>query len=244
MFDGTPTGADRPSKKRNTSWRKGKRLDKTAPAFLAALEQARTPLPPIDEWTFGEVQVFHNAAPKRCETEYVLKLAATTEQDFDLLTAAKRRSFCTERWASLSTVQQFAHNLCPSRSPIHAAERPTVDDLLHQARDYNRDRVAGQPAALMGFVGKRLHGAGTIRNQGCIAVVFWAQVEDGPAWLPIVYVSSITTDGSCPLAPPPAGRDRGEKASAWLYLVYGEAYQKHLVRLRDAAIARDARVRA
>src|SRR5690349_21172326 len=175
---------------------KGTKLDKTSQEYKTGLYAAQKGLPLPSSWTFGEVQIFDNNPPKPRQTRHVLKLVATTVTDFDKLSTTKaRRLHCQERWASLSPATQFKRNFAPSRKTRNDTrldedtERPVFDDLIACARTFNRERRPGQPEALLGCVGKRHHGAGTVRNGGRFALVLWRQGECG-GWLPSVYLTA------------------------------------------------------
>lgn len=253
MFDGpgiTPQrkNASSWSKKPFTPRAKGSVIDKNSQEYKTALYAAQKGLPPRSQWTFGEVQIFHNKSPKRCQTEYILKVSATTETDFERLTAATRRHLCVDRWAALSPVNNFVRNFAPSRKRNRdqrldeTLERPLFTALVTVAREYNRNRVEGQPAAVLGCMSVRYYGAGTVRNGGQFALVFW-QPDGNNDWLPIVYLTSFHGDATFTLKLPPQDRQEGrhEQASAWLHLHYSDAYRQHLIDLRQKAVERDAR---
>lgn len=229
----TKTGPDRPIR----------RVDKDSDQYEREFRAGRAGLPPFPSWTYGEVQLFHNATPKRCQTRYTLKVGATTEGDFDRLRAATRRHFCVTRWAALSEPTRFVRNLAPSRkrhdTQLSEAERAVVDDLVTCARRLNAGRAEHQPSTLLGLISVRHHGSGTIRSVGQFALVAW--LASGAAWMPVVFLTHPDADDASLHLEATRLADHQAGAAAFYGVHYSEAYRNHLAGLRRLAVARDTR---
>lgn len=220
-----------------------RKVNKESQEFKDALVAAQAPLPPPSDWQYAEIQMFHNRVRRGRETEFALKIGATVETDYRRLRKGTRRKFCDHRWASLSEVEVFSRNCTPSRkagAPLTPWERELADGFKAAARDYDRNRVADdQPAALLGWLGVRLLGAGTPR---CRMMAFVTWEHAGGEWVPVVLVSHPMPDAGAGwrLRSRANAAGRGDRACRWLDIHYSPAYRAHLAEQKTKADERKA----
>ena len=206
MFDGVPGDETPPV----AAPARGRRVDKKSQAYKESLYAAQKALPQSSAWTFGAVQLFHNTKPRPCQTEWTAKLSATCETEYDLLTSASRYDLCADRYASLSPPTKFVRNFAPSRKKTRGSrldeefERPIFTDIVGDARKGNRALAPDQPPCLLGCFATPLYGAGTVRNGGAFAYLYW--VPGDLEWQPVLVVTSYTGDEAFPLVRPAGQR--------------------------------------
>jgi hypothetical protein len=228
--------------------RSGLRVDKSSTEYNWAVGRARVPVPLVDDWTFGMVQLFRNQ-PRPRVPEYRLKLSFTQETDFDKLKSKLRMAQCDDRFIDLSIAKRFRENSRRLGRPLDPQyEQPVVDALLAMAKNYNANRPEHCPEARLGFVGKKFAGEGFIRHGGQFALVMWFDIAGEPVPTAILTNTFQMPPGEfrqqqIDLALPPEQKraSRGERASQWLAMQYSPEYRQHLV---DLKAKKDAKAQA